>query len=76
MNTKYTKKFSVTGIFRGTQWVLFKLGIIPCQARLVNGIILERAKFFSKRKQNSATKAPRHKEKRRIKELVNHKPPE
>jgi hypothetical protein len=42
MNTKYTKKFSVTGIFRGTQWVLFKLGIIPCQARLVNGIILKR----------------------------------
>ncbi len=39
---KYTEKFSVTGIFRGTQWVLFKLGIIPCQAGLVNGIILEK----------------------------------
>jgi hypothetical protein len=43
MNTKYTEKFSVTGIFRGTQRVLFKLGIIPCKARLVNGIIRETA---------------------------------
>jgi hypothetical protein len=37
-----TKKFWVTGIFRGTQWVLFKLGIIPCQTWLVNGIMGKR----------------------------------